>query len=165
MRKTALALMLIFSISVAAFIVFAQLATIQVFCVAYEMGTSDWEIKGGFPALTSYSYGDKNWSTSQVELGVSILNNNSMSLFNVGLEVKYRTAIDDWKTVTKTNLGSLDTQETMYTEIILTNPHLSLMGARRPNSARYPTVWENVTVYVLNVIADVKITAYGFARP
>jgi hypothetical protein len=165
MKKTALALMLIFSIMVVAVIVFAQLVTTQVFCVAYEIGTSDWEIKGGFPALTSYSYGDKNWSTSQVKLGVSIVNNNSMSLFNVGLEVKYRTAEGDWKTVTKTNLGSLDAQEITHTEIILTNPHLSPMDVRRPNSARYPTVWENVTVYVLNTIDDVKITAYGFARP
>jgi hypothetical protein len=88
-----------------------------------------------------------------------------MSLFNVGLEVKYRTAEGDWKTVTKTNLGSLDAQEITHTEIILTNPHLSPMDVRRPNSARYPTVWENVTVYVLNTIDDVKITAYGFARP
>jgi len=169
--------MFIFSVLIVALIIFAQLLfkpsppstpiqdqNSKFFCTAYEFGTSDWQMNDGFPVLASYSYRTKNWSTTKVKLGVSIQNNNSISLSNVQLDVSYRTMEYTWNT-TKANLGFFDAGEERHMEIALTNPYLSLWATRRPVYARYPeeTMWENVTVYVLNA-TELKITAYGYAE-
>jgi len=165
MKKAVFLVLLVFGAWAVAITVLAHLTPSQLSCIAYEAGTSDWQLGAGFPALTSYSYGDKNWSTSPVELGVAIINNNPKPLFNVVLVVTYLTAGGEWRKVTKTNIGTLNTQEYIRTEIVLENPHLFIMNARRPTSARQAdsktTRWENVTVYVLNTVEDVRIEAYG----
>ena len=136
----------------------------KIFCYAIEAGTSDWQKEEGFPVLSSYSVGAENYSTSQVNFGVSISNNNSISLFNVEFEVSYRTAENEWNTTTKANIGFLDIQQSKHSEVTLTNPYLSLWQTRRPDYRSGETIWENVTVYVLDA-NDCKITAYGFAKP
>jgi hypothetical protein len=44
------------------------------------------------------------------------------------------------------------------------NPYLSLWDTKRAVYNSPDTHWENVTVYVLNA-TDLKITAYGYAKP
>ena len=140
-----------------------------IFCYAIESGTSDWQKTEGHPVLSLYSFGAQNFSSlPNVNFGVRVHNNNSISLFNVEVEVTYRTVENNWNTTEKVNIGFLDTQQSKQTRITLVNPYLSLWDTRRPDSARHAsdkgTTWENVTVYVLDA-TDCRITAYGFAKP
>ena len=140
-----------------------------IFCYAKESWTSDWRKTEGYPVLASYSFGTQNFSSlPNVNLGVRISNNNNIALFNVEVEVTYRTVWNTRKTTEKVNIGFLDIQQNKQARITLVNPYLSLWDTRRPDSARNAddpeTKWENVTVYVLDV-TDCKITAYGFAKP
>jgi hypothetical protein len=121
-------------------------------------------MKEGFPVLSSYTYGAENWSISQVDVIVSIKNNNSISLFNAVVELSYKNVDDVWVTATKTDLGFIDVQEGKRTEVTITNPHLLLWDTKRPKYTNEGTIWENVTVYVLN-IPELRVTAYGFAKP
>ena len=139
-----------------------QLPDTRIFCSAYENNTSNWYKTDNCPVLASYEYGTPNYSTSHINLGARVFNNNSKSLFNVMVEVSYRTTENKWNT-TKKEIGFLDIQEYKQTEITLANPYLSLWQTKRPKY-NYETTWENVTVYFFNV-SDYKIIAYGFEKP
>jgi hypothetical protein len=137
----------------------------KIFCYAYENKTSDWYQTENSPVLSSYEVGAGNDSSlPNVNLGVYILNNNSETVFNVAIEVSYRTTENEWKLTTRIALGFLDIQEYRQTQITLTNPYLPLWHTKRPIYGLGTTTWENVTVYVLNA-SDYKITTYGFAKP
>lgn len=136
----------------------------KIFCYARENLTSNWYKTEHCPALASYDYGSQNFSSlPHVNLGVSIFNNSSKSLFNVVIEVLYRTAENKWNMTAKTDIGFLDIQQYKQTQITLTNPYLLLWHTKRPKYNGI-TIWENVTIPVLNA-SDYKITAYGFAKP
>lgn len=140
-----------------------QLLESRIFCSAYEYNTSNWYKGDKCPVLASYDYGTPNYSTSYTNLGARIFNNNSKSLFNVIVEVSYRTTEDKWNT-TKKEMGFLDIREYKQTKITLTNPYLSLWQTKRPDYSGRETTWENVTVYFFNA-SDYKIVAYGFEKP
>ncbi len=132
---------------------------------AENVGNSNWRMTEGFPVLSSYSYGAKNWSTSQVSVVISIDNNNSVSIFNTVIELSYPTeAVGVWNTTTKTDIGFIDVHGRKQTEITITNPNLILWNTKRPDYTKQGTVWENVTVYVLDLTA-LKIVCYGYAKP
>jgi ABC-type transport system involved in multi-copper enzyme maturation permease subunit len=99
-----------------------------------------------------------------LDIQVVIRNNNSISLFNAGIEVSYRTTENNWNTITKTNLGFVDAQGEKHTEITITNPYVSLWQTKRAFYSQGETVWENVTVCTLDY-DDLKFTAWGYAEP
>lgn len=99
----------------------------KIICFAEENNTSNWYKTKNSPVLSSYSYGAGNYSSlPHVNLGVQILNNNSKSLFNVAIEVSYRTTENNWETTAKKDIGFLDIQQRKQTQITLTNPYLSV---------------------------------------
>ena len=136
-----------------------------IFCSAAESGTSYWRKREGYPVLSSYYAGAENFSSlPNVNLGVRINNNHLIPLFNVKVEVEYRTIENEWNTTEKVYLGFFDIQQNKETKITLSNPYLSLWQTKRPVYYDPDTDWENVAVYVLNA-TDLKIRAYGYAKP
>jgi len=137
---------------------------LKTFCSAWEYYTSDWYTAINSPVLSSYDYGAPNSSLlPHANLGVTISNNNSESLFNVAVEVSYRTSEGSWNTTARTDIGFLDIQQSKQTFVLLTNPYLSLWHTKRPKYGG-TTTWENVTVYFLNA-TYFQIAAYGFSKP
>jgi len=100
-----------------------------------------------------------------VEIQILISNNNSIPLYNVGVEVSYLTIIQAaWNTTTKTDTGFIDAGGSKRTTITLVNPYLELWQTTRPVYLGGITVIENVTVCVLD-LDNVRFTAYGYAEP
>jgi hypothetical protein len=100
-----------------------------------------------------------------VEIHVLISNNNSISLFNVAIEVSYLTIVQaPWNNATKTDIGSIDVGESKSITITLVNPYLELWGTTRAVYLGGITVIKNVTVCVLD-LDNVGFAAYGYAEP
>jgi hypothetical protein len=136
----------------------------KIFCFAGEALTSNWYKTDHCPALSEYVLGAPNFSSlPNVDLGVGVFNNNSMTLFNIVIEVSYKTTENVWNLTKKTDVGILDVQQYKQTKITITNPYLAVWHTQRPEYKR-PDILENVTVPVLDS-SDYRITAYGFARP
>lgn len=137
----------------------------RIFCLAEEKGTSNWQKTIGYPVLSTYNAGALNFSSlPDVNLGVRVQNNNSFSLFNVHVEVTYKTCETEWKTTESVNIGILDIQQSKEIKITLIEPLLELWDTKRADYSGDETTWEYVSVYVINA-TDLKITAYGFAEP
>jgi hypothetical protein len=164
-NKTIILIVSIAVIAVIAVVAFAQIfSEIQnpkIFCYAEEY-TSFIRRSGGL-TLDPYVVVE-NDSLHNVPLRMWIANNNSKSLFNVGVEVSYRTTENNWVTITKTDVSFIDTHSGKQTVVNLVNPYLSLLHTKEADYSGEETTWENVTVYVLDE-SDYKITAYGFAKP
>ena len=147
----------------------------KIFCYAEENDTSEWYKAGHSPVMaTGYFPNDievlpANFSSLQkVTLGVQIFNNGTKSLFNIAIDVSYRTTVNKWNTTARADLGFLDISHSKQTGITLTNPYLALWHTEvyirhgSPTGAYY--TFENDTVYFLNA-SDYKITAWGYAKP
>lgn len=125
----------------------------KLFCPAIEYHSSSWYHSEHNPSYTS---------NDDIELGVSVTNNVSSTLFNFQVVVSYKTASDTWDTTSK-NIGILDVGQTRETRISLTNPELWTWTFNTVISYN-PTTYGNVTRYVLNA-TNYEITAYGFVNP
>jgi hypothetical protein len=165
----------------------------KIFCYAEEYETSDWYVREDGTEIHHYSACWQSWSNTDspvlatwydlnfpqnfsslpnADLGVQVFNNDSKSLFNVAIDISYRTTENKWATITK-EVGFLDIQQYKQTTITLTNPYLypwhtvggfRSMYIRADGMTDYKWTFENFTVYVLNA-SDSKITAaYGFAK-
>lgn len=136
----------------------------QIYCTAMEHETSKWYKTTDQPALSRYVYGAANFSTlPNVELGLLVKNNNTLTLFDVYVTITYNTTKGTPQNVTA-KIGSLDIQETKQIKITLTDPQLLIWETKRPNYATSPTTWENVTIPVFDVTAC-NITVYGHKTP
>jgi hypothetical protein len=122
----------------------------------------------------------QGWTTNitypdNATLTVDVNNNQTISLFNVGVEVSYLTTANKWNTTTQTGLGFLDVYSSWrqsgaqytgqnyqkYVTIYLTNPIFYEYYFTHKNS-----IGQNVTAneYILNM-TDCHISAYGYAKP
>jgi len=127
-----------------------------------EQGTSNWYKAEKSPVLSTYEVGAPNKTLNEINLGVLIMNNNTKSLFNVQVEVSYKTAQGNWVTI-KENKGFIDMGEHKQTRINLPNPYLNPWDAKRPQYTSSGTQWEYVTVYYFDS-NDYKINVYGYAE-
>ena len=149
----------------------SEITNPKVICYAVESGTSGWYkamnfTVGNSPVISLYEpeSGDFEPMPQTANLGVYVKNNNSESLFNIVVEVSYRTSEDKWNTTSRIAIGFLDIQENKQVHIALANPYLSVWQTKEAVYNNPDTHWRNVTAYVLDA-SDYKITAYGFAKP
>ena len=160
----------VIAIAVSALLVLAN-QNPKIFCQAEEQGTSSWYKSHDYETgekeiyIASSSSGRNFTSLPNVDFGIKIINNNNNSLFDVTIEVTYRTIDDEWNTVTKTNIGFLDIQQSKNVKITLTNPYLTLWPLTKKIDHGHGIItWDNITIPVLNT-SDCVISAYGFTQP
>lgn len=125
----------------------------KIFCHSREYGSSNW-----YRGENNPSFG----SGEDIQVGVSVTNNVSLTLFNLQVVVSYKTTSNTWNTTSK-NIGILDIEQNKQTQVSLTNPELETWTFNTTISYN-PKRYGIVTRYVLNA-TNYKITAYGFARP
>lgn len=149
----------------------SEITNPKIFCFAVEGGTSGWYKTREFPAgnspvISQYYPESQDFipMPQTANLGVQVTNNNSESLFNIVVEVSYRTTEDKWNTTSRIAIGFLDIQEYKVVHIALANPYLSVWQTKEAVYDNPDTHWRNVTAYVLDA-SDYKITAYGYAKP
>lgn len=138
----------------------------KIFCNADESKSSGWfrsypENRSRLDPVVSAM---NETEVPSIEITVNIYNNNSISLFNVGMEVTYRTIENTWSTITKTNLGFVDALSEKHVEVTITNPYVSLWDTKKAVYNDPDTHWVNGTVCTLN-LDDINTVAYGYAQP
>jgi hypothetical protein len=140
-----------------------EISNPKIACLAIQSQNSDWYTAEGNPVFASYQAGTPNYTVTSINFGVLITNNNTKSLFNIQVEVSYKTTQGDWTTV-KENKGFIDMNEAKQTTVNLPNPYLSLWDTKRPIYGNSETQWEYVTVYYLDA-SYYRIIAYGYSEP
>ena len=132
-----------------------------IFCISDESVRSSWfKSSPNDPVVSSMN----ETEVPSLEIVVKIDNNNSLSLFNIGIDVTYRTIEDKWTTITKTNLGFVDALSKKQIELIITDPYVSLWETKYAVYNDPDTHWINGTVCVFN-LDDISTVAYGYAEP
>ena len=138
----------------------------KIFCNADESVQSSWTRT--YPENRSKFYyvvsGMNETELPELRIKVTIRNNNSISLFNTGIEVTYKTIDNKSNTITKTNLGFVDANSVKDIEIIITNPYVSLWETKKAVYNDPDTHWTNGTVCLLD-LDDINTIAYGYAEP
>jgi hypothetical protein len=134
----------------------------KIFCDSYESETSNWYHTENSPVVsgdyyTYYEGFNVLPKPSTVNLGVKVFNGNPESLFNVHVEVSYKTDLASWNTTVSQNLGFLDIRESKTITVALTNPYLTAWQVKNY------VMTTNITVWVLEA-SDYKISAYGYAH-
>ncbi len=95
-------------------------------------------------------------------LSLRITNNVSKTLYDIVVEVKYKTSEGSWNTTSRTVIDRLGNLETKNVNITLANPAIIIENSRHVDfyDPNYRSI--NETAYVLS-IKDHEIVAYGFA--
>jgi hypothetical protein len=103
-------------------------------------------------------------------LSLQITNNVSRTLYDIVVEVRYKTSEGSWNT-TRTVIDSLGIQESRTVNVPLANPAITTentteLATYYPNDPNHN--WNphsvHLTEYVLS-LRDHEIDAYGFAKP
>ena len=152
---------------------FGEITNPKVISYAVEGGTSGWyktmNITSGenSPVISQYysDSGDYEPMPQTANLGVRVVNNNSESLFNMVVEVSYRTSEGKWNTTARIAIGFLDIQESKTVRMALANPYLSIWQTQEHVYNDPNTKYRNVTAYVLDASNYKIIAAYGYAKP
>jgi len=144
----------------------SEITNPKVFCYTVESGTSGWYKTEKSPTVERYytDFEDVEPMPQTANLGVYVRNNNSESLFNIVVEVSYRTINEEWNTTSRIAIGFLDIQESKQVKMAFDNPYLSVWQTHERVYNDPNTEYRNVTAYVLDA-SDYKITAYGYAKP
>jgi hypothetical protein len=144
----------------------SEITNPKVFCNAVESGTSSWYKTEKSPVVERYyiDFEEAGPNPQTVNLGVRVKNNNSESLFNIVVEVTYKTSEGQWNTTSRIAIGFLDIEEYKTVKIALSNPYTSVWETHERVYNDPTTEYRNVTAYVLD-INDYRMTAYGYAKP
>ena len=134
---------------------------LKIFCNAGESVQTNWyKSSPNEPVVSSMN----ETEVPELDIRVTVRNNNSISLFNIGIEVTYKTIDSNFSTITKTNLGFVDALSVKDIDITITNPYVSLWETKKAVYYDPDTHWTNGTVCVLN-LDDISTIAYGYAEP
>ncbi len=142
-----------------------ELTNPKVFCYAGESGTSGHYKTEKSPVIDKYYPELENFVSipQTANLGVSVYNNNSNSLFNIVIEVSYKTSNGNWNTTSRIAIGFIDIQEGKQVKIALENPYLSVWQFQERVYNDPNVEYRNATAYVLDA-NDYEITAYGYSN-
>jgi hypothetical protein len=124
----------------------------RIFCYARENDSSKWYRTDDCP---TYAEGE------EVSLGIVVVNNFSCTLYNIRVEVTYKTTSNAWNTTSR-NIGLIDIEGRKQVRFYLSNPKLEAWTFNT-TIGYHPTRYGIVTRYVLNS-TNYKIKAYGFPQ-